>query len=200
MHETGSLFTGAGERKYLTVSERDRFFAEAAKEELRFFAYCLLLSLTGCRVSEGLALIPAHVDVEECAVRFRTLKRRRGQPPKWRSVPVPTELVRLLQSLFHHRNTPLFPYHRSTIWRRVQAVMFRAGIKGAQATPKAFRHYFGVQADAHAIPQPILKRWMGHSKLESTEIYRQAVGAEEAALAARLCWLEPDQSTTMEAL
>ena len=76
--------------------------------------------------------------------------------------------------------------------------MARAGIDGAQSCPKAFRHYFGVQADAKAIPQPILMRWMGHAKIESSEIYRQAVGKEETLLAERLCWLTPNKERTHE--
>jgi Phage integrase family. len=69
--------------------------------------------------------------------------------------------------------------------------MERAGIEGAQACPRGLRHYFGVFADSQGIPQPVLQRWMGHAKLESTAIYRQAVGEEEQSLAERLCWLMP---------
>lgn len=188
MSDTGSLFTEFGERKYLTVSERDRFFAEAAKEELRFFVFCMLLCMTGCRVSEALAVYPQHVDVDEQVIRFKTLKQRKGTRTRWRAVPVSNDLIQLLRCVAEGANNRLFPFHRSTAWRRIRTTMHRAGISGAQATPKAFRHYFGVQADAKAIPQPILKRWMGHSKLESTEIYRQAVGEEERVLANRLNW------------
>lgn len=198
MSNQTSLFTHQGQRKYLTVKERERFFVEAAKEELRFFTFCLVLCLTGCRVSEALALMPGHVDADESCVRFRTLKRRKDQPPRWRSVPVPDMLLVLLQRLAADDQTPLFSWHRSTAWRRVKSLMARAGIDGAQSCPKAFRHYFGVQADAKAIPQPILMRWMGHAKIESSEIYRQAVGKEETLLAERLCWLTPNKERTHE--
>ena len=182
-----SIHTATGERKYITVSERERFVAEAAKEDLPTYAFCLLLCLTGCRVSEALALHTVHVDPEEQVVRFRTLKRRKQVV--WRSIPVPESLLRLLEMMAIEPGAPLFPFCRSTAWRRVSRIMRRAGICGAQATPKGLRHYFGVQADANGIPQPMLQRWMGHAKLESTAVYRQAVGAEERALAARLCWI-----------
>ena len=189
MTEIASLFTPAGERKYLTVGERQRFFAKAAEEDLRYFTFCLVLCLTGCRLSEALALCPGHVDTEEKCLRFKTLKQRKGKPAKWRAVPVPPQLITLLQRFCTDDDTKPFPWHRSTVWRRVTETMERAGIAGPQACPKGFRHYFGVQADALGIPQPILMRWMGHVKLESSEIYRQAIGFEEQMLAERMCWV-----------
>ena len=187
MTAANTIYTPQGERKYVTVSERERFLAEAAKEDLQTYAFCLLLCLTGCRVSEALALRPIHVDREEQVVRFRTLKRRKQLV--WRTIPVPEKLVEMLALLASEPDAPLFGFCRSTAWRRVSRLMERADIAGAQATPKGLRHYFGVQADANGIPQPMLQRWMGHAKLESTAIYRQAVGPEEKALANRLCWL-----------
>jgi hypothetical protein len=53
--------------------------------------------------------------------------------------------------------------------------------------PKAFRHSFGVRGVAQAgIPLGTMKRWLGHSKLESTITYTDAVGPEERALADRM--------------
>lgn len=186
--QTPSIYAASGERKYLTVSERERFITEAAKADLSTLALCLLLCLTGCRISEALALRPPHIDIEEQTVRFRTLKRHSGRI-EWRNIPVPTELIKLLATLSKEPETPLFAFSRTTAWRRVKSVMKAAQIEGIQASPKGARHYFGVFSDAQGIPQPLLQRWMGHSKLENTAIYRQAVGAEETALAERLCWL-----------
>lgn len=173
----------------MTVSERERFISEAAKGDLVTLTLCLLLCLTGCRISEALALSPTHVDGDEHTVRFRTLKRRHGRV-EWRSIPIPTELIRLLESLSLQDGSPIFAFSRTTAWRRVKSVMKAAQIEGVQASPKGARHYFGVYADQQGIPQPVLQRWMGHSKLENTAIYRQAVGEEETALAERLCWLK----------
>lgn len=184
----GALYTEAGNRKYLTLVERERFVAAAAKQDLATFGFCLVLCLTGCRVSEALALKPCHIDLEEGVLRFRTLKRR-GGAIVFRAVPVPNELLLLLSGLSCDPQEAVFPFHRSTAWRRLRAIMGEARIAGPQATGRGLRHTFGVQADAALIPQPVLQRWMGHTKLESTAIYRQAVGAEEKALAERLCWL-----------
>ncbi len=189
MQTTHSIYTTTGERKYLTVNERERFIAEAMKADLPTLALCLLLCLTGCRISEALGVMPIHVETGEGVVRFRTLKRRKGRV-EWRHVPIPLKLIGLLQSLSNEPETPIFDFSRTTAWRRIKKLMLDAGIEGAQATAKGARHYFGVHADAKGIPQPVLQRWMGHTKLETTAIYRQAVGTEEQQLAERLCWVE----------
>ena len=188
MQTSNGVYTTHGERKYLTVNERERFIAEAIKADLSTLALCLLLCLTGCRISEALGVLPIHVEADEGIVRFRTLKRRKGRV-EWRHVPIPPKLVGLLQSLSQAPDTPLFGFSRTTAWRRIKKLMLAAGIEGAQATAKGARHYFGVHADAQGIPQPVLQRWMGHTKLETTSIYRQAVGEEEQQLAERLCWV-----------
>ena len=187
MDTENGIYTTTGDRKYLTASERERFVEEAAKEDLATFTFCLLLCLTGCRVSEGLALKGSHIDTELRCVRLLTLKRR--QKVIWRSVPIPRQLVETLCRLPATEEGKVFPFSRSTAWRRISVIMERAGIEGAQACPRGLRHYFGVFADSQGIPQPILQRWMGHAKLESTAIYRQAVGEEEQVLAERLCWI-----------
>ncbi|WP_293617378.1 tyrosine-type recombinase/integrase [Ponticaulis sp.] len=189
METEDGIYTTTGERKYLTVSERERFVEEASKEDLATFAFCLLLCLTGCRVSEALALKVTHIDRELRCVRYLTLKRR--SKVVWRSVPIPNQLVETLVRLPVAEDGKVFQFSRSTAWRRVVMIMERAGIAGAQACPRGLRHYFGVFADSQGIPQPVLQRWMGHAKLESTAIYRQAVGEEEQSLAERLCWLMP---------
>ena len=49
------------------------------------------LALTGCRVSEALAIRACDVDLEANELRIATLKRRRAH---WRAVPVPEDLIR----------------------------------------------------------------------------------------------------------
>ncbi|WP_370334501.1 tyrosine-type recombinase/integrase [Parvularcula marina] len=183
----GSIYSDRGERKYLTASERSRFIYQASLASLPLLALCLVLALTGCRISEALALTKAHVDREEGTLRFRTLKRRSTHC--WRTIPVPTRLIELLHYLPGEEHDRLFPYHRTTAWRHISKLMEQAGIEGIHASPKGMRHYFGVQADAVGIPEPILQRWMGHSSLRSTSVYRQAFGEEEDVLADRMCWV-----------
>ncbi|WP_229792051.1 tyrosine-type recombinase/integrase [Cerasicoccus arenae] len=72
-----SVVDRCGRRKYLTVNELLRFTNAALQEppERRMFA--LMLVLTGCRISEALALTTDSFDLEAGFVIFRTLKQRR---------------------------------------------------------------------------------------------------------------------------
>jgi integrase len=42
------------------------------------------------------------------------------------------------------------------------------------AAPHAFRHTFGTQAAAQAVPLDVLQRVLGHASLQTTTIYVQA--------------------------
>ena len=76
-------------RKYLTAAERTRFLAAVRihpKPAVQTLAQTL--ALTGCRVSEALAIRACDVDLGAREVRIATLKRRRAH---WRTVPVPED-------------------------------------------------------------------------------------------------------------
>ena len=180
-----ALFSAHGSRKYLCASELARFLAESREADIETSAFCSLLAHTGCRISEALALTPARLDAETGRVVFRTLKRRQQS---FRDVPVPPELMRALLRLAASRqsDTPLWPWCRQTAWRRIKQVMDAAGIAGAHAMPKGLRHGFGVANAEHKVPMATTQKWLGHSNLETTAIYQQAIGAEERAFAARL--------------
>ena len=53
--------------------------------------------------------------------------------------------------------------------------------------PKALRHAFGAEAVLNKASLSLIKKWMGHAKLETTEIYTSLIGDEERSLA-RLTW------------
>ena len=88
-------------RKYLTADERSRFLA-TIRTHPRPTVQTLArtLALTGCRVSEALALRACDVDLDAAELRIATLKRRRSH---WRSVPVPEDLVHALDLVHHVR-------------------------------------------------------------------------------------------------
>ncbi len=53
--------------------------------------------------------------------------------------------------------------------------------------PKALRHAFGAEAVLNKASLSLVKKWMGHAKIETTEIYTSLIGDEERTLA-RLTW------------
>jgi integrase/recombinase XerD len=186
------LFDRDGKRKYLTASERSAFLraAEHAPAEVRTF--CLLLAYTGARISEILALTPQQIDRSAHVVIIESLKkRRRGM---FRALPVPRDLlaeIDRVHGIARARrdeglaNERIWRWCRTTAWHPVKDCMVAAEIAGCQASPKGLRHAFGVNVLQAGVPINLLKKWLGHSRLSTTEIYADAVGAEEQAIASR---------------
>jgi integrase len=183
--EPTSLFNAAGQRKYLCGSEGRRFLAATARMDSESRTFCRLLALTGCRISEGLALTPERIDADAGCVVFRTLKRRKLA---FRAVPVPTELLRDLHALARRKrpDEPLWRWCRQTAWRRVRWAMAEAGVTGVKATPRGLRHGFGLANAEQNVPASLTQRWMGHADIATTAIYQHAIGREERAFAKRL--------------
>lgn len=188
------LFDHLGNRKYLTGAEWQAFLAAAEKAEPFTRTFCATIAYCGARISEVRALTANSIDEANEAIVFECLKRQRKGV--FRAVSVPRELIKLindvhglnaLKSSPDTRNNRLWPWCRTTAWQRVKDVCAEAGIPDFVSKPKALRHSFGVRGTAQAgVPISTMKRWLGHSRIESTLIYCDALGREERALAERM--------------
>ena len=192
------IYDQQGQRLYLSREERGAFLEAANQESPEARLFCHVLHDTGCRPSEALALTANGVQLTECTITFRTLKKRthdgrgRLKQPQYRAVPVSSRLAEKLDLVFNLRKNqsikqggdPLWPMSRPTAYRLVKRVMGRANIAGPQATGKGLRHGFGVAMVTAAKPLPIhiLAKAMGHSSTKTTEIYLQVIGQEERGL------------------
>jgi len=188
-----SLYGPSSERKYLNAAERRRFIKAAQRAPPDVRTFCLLLNWSGGRISEVLALTPAAIDIDSGVANLETLKRRKRGIV--RQVPLPSELLCALDRTFklrrrqpdpHFACQRIWPWSRTTAWRRVKEVMAAAGITGMPAMPKGLRHGFGVNAFQSSVPPHLVQRWLGHASLETTAIYGDVIGAEERAFAARM--------------
>lgn len=177
------VYDKRGSRKYLNSGERVRFLSAADHLEPTQRALCYVLAYTGCRVSEALELTTDRLDIDQRALRIRTLKRRRLA---FRVVPIPDHLVAMLCALRKAAHEPFCPVHRSTAWRIVRKAMTAAKIAGPMATPKGCRHAFGILAASRNLPAPLLQKFLGHASLTTTAIYLDAVGVEERQFAERM--------------
>jgi len=104
-------------------------------------------------------------------------------------VPVPNGFLRELLALAHQRDpaAPLFPWSRTTAWRRVKALMEAAAITGPQATTRGLRHRFGVHAIVSGLEEDLLRRLLGHAEnSKSTRVYVKAMGDEERQIVRRM--------------
>lgn len=188
------LFDQKGNRKYLTSTERKAFIEAAKQAKPEVETFCLTLAYTGARISEVLALTPARIDFVAEAIIIECLKKRKRGV--YRAIPVPQLLLARLEAVqavptrqnnSEQRHKRLWTWGRTTAWERVKDVMQAADIQASWAMPKALRHAFGVTGIADAgVPLNMMKKWLGHARIETTAIYANAVGAEERVLAARM--------------
>lgn len=187
-----SLFDRQGNRKYLTRAERNGFLLAASHMSPEVRTFCLMLAYTGARVSEVLALTPQRIDVTDCVVIIESLKKRRRGI--YRAIPIPTTFIRELDRVHNiaaarrqadWSTRRIWPWCRTTGWNWVKTCMEEAGISGSHATPKGLRHAFGVGALQASVPINLVRKWLGHSRLSTTEIYANAIGDEEKLIAKR---------------
>lgn len=186
-----SLFTTAGQRKYLTGDERHRFLVAAERSgRPELHTLCATLAHSGCRISEALELTTAAIDPMGGFVAIRCLKKR-SKFPIIREVPLPPDLLERLDQVHgldsSSADRRLWSFSRSRAWQLVKGVMDEAGIvSGPHATPKGLRHAFGLHAIRSGVPINLVQRWLGHASMTTTAIYLQAMGHEERAIAARM--------------
>lgn len=183
-----SLYTKAGQRLYCTASEVDRFLKQADRHDVQVQLFCYVLALTGCRISEALHLCKNHIGQSPSSLVFETLKRRkRGM---FREVPVPFWFSAVLA--VHCKpldaNELLWNWSRTKAYLLVKECFTDAGISGANASPKALRHSFAVNALACDVPLNMVQKWLGHTSIETTAIYANACGQEEQKIAEKM-WL-----------
>lgn len=183
-----SVFDRSGHRKYLTISERNAFLAAARQMDPEVRTFCTALAFTGARISEVLALTVDRVDIAAGVIIIESLKKRRRGV--FRAIPVPSTLMdELLQ--VHHLKSQMMPqqhlwtWGRTMAWLHVKKCMTKANLRGPAASARGLRHGLGVTALQSGVPLNLIKRWLGHARLSTTEIYVEAMGAEEASLAAR---------------
>jgi integrase/recombinase XerD len=184
-----------GERLYFTEDQRNALLAAAAKAPRDVRSFCNVLCYTGCRISEALALTPKNIDLSAKQIRFESLKKRKRGV--WRAVPVPSDLLDILDMVHGIReiqkkgkariNDRLWSWSRMTAWRKMDGLMKAAGVKdGPHASPKGLRHGFGVKAVSKGIALNMVQKWLGHAEMTTTATYANAVGEEEQSIAARM--------------
>lgn len=187
-----SLYDRSGQRLYLTPDERLRFLAAAQYQMPLWRSFAEFLVFTGCRISEALSVRVQDFDFEDNRVSVETLKqRRRGV---WRRIPIARNFIAsldLAHSIKSRRQQGLGRTHlwlscRTTAYAKIKQIMYWADIEGAFANPKGLRHTFGIHAILSDVPVTSVQSWMGHARLETTQIYLNALDKEEYEIASRM--------------
>jgi len=192
-----SLFSQMGERKYLSASERKRFYEclsvilDPAER-----SFCEMIFWTGCRPSEALSLTPRNIDLGEAAVVIRSLKKRGPLKGRhFRPIPLPRDFIERLESIHNIHaaqntqtcgSTRIWPFARTKGWMLIKSVMSAAQIEGVRGSARGLRHTMGVHAVMMHVPETRLQSWLGHASRETTAVYISATGPEDRALAKRM--------------
>ena len=186
MHENSmSLHDGKGQRKYLNQKERLRFLEVTKEQPTEVKLLCQLIYYTGARIAEIHNLTAQSIDISNGTVIIETLKKR--QRGIYREIPIPDflpkDLKDFIKKLQLQPDECLWWFSLRTTSRRIKSAMEAAKISGIRACAKGLRHGFAVYAVSKA-PLTMVKKWLGHSSLKTTEIYLNIVGAEEREIAA----------------
>lgn len=187
-----------GNRKYVNTKERRKFLKAAKRHPSQHvFTFCAVMVFSGARISEVLALTPRLVDIDDGVVVIRTLKKRRdtNDAPVYRAIPLPPALIDHLDAVHAISaaqgdpeliDTRIWPWCRTTAWRRIKDVMHEAGITGVRAVPKGLRHGYAVGALCEGVNDLSVMKLLGHARLETTRIYSDAVGDEARAITKKI--------------
>lgn len=144
--------------------------------------------VSGCRISEVLALTADRVDLPDKSITFHTLKQR--NKVKYRSVPCPDTLidalellhrVRKLKKIKRQASLQLWRWGRTQATKHMWSVMETSGISGDHESPKGLRHGFGVRMAMQTRNPRLVQKLLGHSNLETTAIYLDLVDDEARA-------------------
>lgn len=190
------LFAEGGQRKYLSAPERTRFYDALDRVDAVTRTFCEMLYWTGCRPSEALAMTEGSIDLDSGYVVIRSLKKRGNLKGRhYRIVPLPRvflERLRRAHGLSRKRRVlsdggecRLWPFSRTTGWKRVAAVMGAAGITDDRACARGLRHGFGVHAALMGVPETRIQKWLGHANLTTTGIYLDMAALEDREMARR---------------
>ena len=131
----------------------------------------LTVAVTGCRISECLALTTPDIDEENGVVHIPTLKGGSGAR---RSIPVPSWFFAVIRSyvLYNGVGYRLFNISRVQAWRIIKRA---TGLR-----PHALRHAFGMYMLFHGADPETVKRLLGHSNWKMVEYYVNKVQIDKS--------------------
>jgi len=180
--------TAPAQTLYLEMDEVQALFAGLPTEglfALRDHALLLFLYNTGARAQEVASLRAGQVELNE-----QPKARLHGKGDKWRTCPLWNQTAALLRQLLEHRSgqrsadDPVFvsrngqPLTRFGIYkvvRRRTASLVKKGSDGKPQTiyPHVFRHTTAAHLLEAGVEVNVIRAWLGHVSLETTNRYAE---------------------------
>jgi site-specific recombinase XerD len=194
------------ETRYLTRDEVASLFAGLPSEgrlATRDRALLLFLYNTGARVQEVASVRVVNLDLGVCpSVRLH------GKGDKWRTCPLWEETTKQLRLLLEQRgeaSTPQSPVFLSAtgdaltrygiykiVRRHARLLDEKDASKRARVTPHVLRHTTAVHLLEAGVDVNVIRGWLGHVSLDTTNRYAE-ISAKAKAAALSAC--EPPIST-----
>jgi len=163
--------------KYIKREEVRSLLEVCTKERDKLIV--LTLWNTGIRVSEMLQLTPSSFNFSDPSLTVRSLKKKKIY---FRTIPLNPEYSGMVASYCMSKgfkmDQRIFPLSRIRVFQILQDLGSRAGIPGDLCHPHAFRHGFAVNAVLSGVPPLVLRRWLGHSKIDTTLIYTEVLAKD----------------------
>ena len=184
------------------VADLFRRLPSKGRHALRDRTLLLFLYNTGARVREV-----ARLRVNQLELAGQPRVRLHGKGDKWRMCPLWAESADCLRQLLQQQNisdaeSPVFLSARSTaltrfgiykiVRRHCQAMENGSSHRrSAHISPHTFRHTAAVHLLESGVEVNVIRGWLGHAKLDTTNRYAEiTLKTKEAAL--RTCELPAD--------
>jgi len=153
--------------KYITQEEVIYILDKAKKDRYRNYILLLVLSRTGMRVSE-------IVSVQKRDLINNTIIVRNAKGKKDRVIPLERELDNIL-GLYTDRLNPKDKLFDITD-RQVRNIVYKYAPDGLDVHPHTLRHSFAVHCLKSGMNLRSLQKILGHSNLNTTQVYLDVVG------------------------
>jgi len=172
---------------YLETEEVAALLSQPDRQSVlgqRDYTLLILLYNTGARISEALALCPKDIRLETPA-QIRLM----GKGRKERICPLWPETATLLDTLLERQpraaDEPIFvnrygrPLGPSGARFRLQQYVRAAAkqvprIRDKRVSPHTWRHTAAVSLVAAKVDPAVIRSWLGHASLDTTNLYAQA--------------------------
>ena len=165
--------------KYLEKAEIESILAMAKKHRYRDYIILLTLWRSGIRVSE-------LVHLKKKDIMESTLIIRNGKGHKDRVVPIERELQNLIGLYSDHKKQEdcLFPLTT----RQIRNVVYKYTVERENVSPHTFRHSFAVYCLKKGMNLENLRRILGHSNLNTTQVYLDLAGKDTIEEFEKINW------------
>ena len=156
-------------------SRKKRKFSKKAKElqnEIRG------LELALARDPESKILQRKLEDARQALSR----EEKQPPPPSFRTIPIRPELSGKIAAYCMEKglnnHDRMFPISRVRAYQVLSQAADKAGIDKDRRHPHVFRHGFAVNAVLSGVPPLVLRRWLGHSRIETTLVYTEVLAQD----------------------